>query len=158
LFGKKLVVKTVPGKPDRTVVKMISKDPGISLGAGNGSPDDPVENGGALRIAFANGVDATFALPAGAWKYVKKSGQNRGYKAKGVSPLGVVVLKPGKVMKTVAKGSALAIDLETEPSSMEVVVSVGGHRQCVRFVGAQRFVAGRKLVSTTSTPPTACLP
>jgi len=158
LFGKKLVVKTVPGKPERTVVKMISKDPGISLGAGNGSSDDPVENGGALRVAFTNGFDATFALPAGAWKYVKKSGQNRGYKAKGVSPLGVVVLKPGKVMKTVAKGSELAIDLETEPSSMEVVVSVGGYRQCVRFVGTQRFVAGRKLVSTTSTPPTACLP
>jgi hypothetical protein len=158
LLGTKLVVKVKPGHPEKTLLKAIAKDPTVGLGDGNGSLDDPVIQGGSVRLAFGGGFDGDFGVPAERWKYLKKPGLGRGYKAKGAVPIKAVVVKPGKLLKIVAKGSALGFDLASEPSAIEIVVRMGGERHCMRFVKAQTFVAGRKLVSKSAARPIACLP
>jgi len=158
LLGKKLIIKRNPANPSKTLVKAVAKDPIVDLGAGNGSSDDPVLQGGGVRIALSGGFDGDFSIPSDRWKYLKKPGKGRGYKAKAATPIKVVVVKPGKLLKVVGKGSALAVDLATEPTSVEIVVRIGGRRYCMRFVGTHAFVAGRKLVSKSAERPVACLP
>jgi uncharacterized delta-60 repeat protein len=158
LMGTKLIIKTKPGHPEKTLVKAIAKDPAVDLGLGNGSADDPVVQGGSVRIAVSGGFDGDFGVSSDRWKYLKKPGQGRGYKAKHADPVKTVVVKPGKLLKVVAKGAALGVDLATEPTAIEIVVRTGSQRYCMRFVGSQAFVAGRKLVSKSAERPTACLP
>jgi hypothetical protein len=119
--------------------------------------DDPVAHGGWIRVRLSDGsgYDETFPVPAANWRYVKKAGDNRGYKGKKAGPVRVVVVKPGKVLKAVLKGEALGFSLDTEPSSVDVVLGIGDHRYCVRFETATKFGPGR-LVARNAAPPAVC--
>ena len=51
-------------------LSLISQDPAIGLGGGENSADDPVLNGGTLRVLSIEGdvFDTTYALPAAGWR------------------------------------------------------------------------------------------
>jgi hypothetical protein len=139
-------------------MKLVSRDPTLSLAGGNGSLDDPAVTGGWIRVRLndGSGYDETFPVPAANWRYLKKAGSNRGYKGKKAGPVRVVVVKPGKMLKAVLKGDALGFSLDTEPSSVDVVLGVGDHRYCVRFETAAKFSPGHKLVAKNAAPPVSC--
>src|SRR5262249_8681645 len=71
LAGTKLTLKDSP-EPARKRLAVTSKDPGISIGAGNGSAGDPRLMGAALRVATSVGgaFDDTYVLPARNWRVI----------------------------------------------------------------------------------------
>lgn len=147
-----------PSKPASGFLKAIAKDAATALGAGNGSADDPVHHGASVRLSVDGVLDADYAVPSTQWRYIRKAGSARGYRAKGRGPIRSIVVKPGKVLKVVAKGEGLAVDLASEPSAIELVVRFGTHRHCIRFADPTVFVPDRRLVSKNAVRPTACLP
>src|SRR4029450_11971960 len=74
--------------------------PAVSRGGGNGSADDPVVNGGSVRILTTDGCagpcDDTYPLPSGGWSYVGAMGDNKGYKfLDPAGPLKLVLIRAG---------------------------------------------------------------
>ena len=150
LAGKKLLLK-------EQLVKMLAKDGAVSLGAGNGSGDDPTLAGGSLRVvAPAAGFDATFDLPVGAWKTIGKAGRNKGYKLKKADPVKTVIVKAGKLIKVVAKGAGVAPSLATDPGAVSVEVVYGTQRHCVTFGGTVKLKEGKKRTAKKAPAPAAC--
>jgi len=156
--GKTLLLKDHVAKPEKRLLKVVAKGPDISLGAGNDSIDDPVLVGGTLRVisGAAGGFDDTYQLPLGAWTYVGKAGAGKGYKLKGASPVRRVLVKAGKKLKIVAKGSALGHDLTTSPAPVQVILSLGTHRLCMRFDAAASFKPGAKFLAKNALAPATC--
>ena len=158
LAGKKLLLKDNPGKPTKRKLVVLAKDQSLTLGGGNGSADDPVEHGGSLRVRSAAGGFDTFYPLDGGWKYLKKQGANKGYKFKGGSPVKTVLVKPGKLIKIVAKGSGLGHDLTTDPDPVHVTLTVGSRRYCMTFGGAKKFSDGKKYLAKGAPQATSCGP
>ncbi len=157
LSGAKLLLKDKEGKPQKRGVTVISKDGGITLGDGNGSADDPVQNGGSLRIVSeTGGFDTTYALPSSRWKYIGKSGAEKGYKTTGGSPIKQVMVKPGKLIKIVGKGSALEHELTSDPNPVQVILTLGGQSYCMSFGGSPSFTEGKKYLATNAGAPATC--
>jgi hypothetical protein len=148
LAGKKLLLK-------EQLVKTLAKDPAVSLGAGNGSVDDPTLHGGSLRVV-SPGFDATFDLPASAWKTLGKPGKNKGYKLKKADPVKSVVVKAGKLIKVVAKGAGVAPPLATSPEPASVVIEFGTQRYCATFGGTVKFKDGKKFTAKKAPAPGEC--
>ena len=90
---------------------MLAKDPGVGLGGGPGSGDDPTTAGGSLRVfaAGGDGFDDTYALAASGWRALSKKKPENGYKFAKGDPVKTIAVKTGKSIKIVAKGSALTI-------------------------------------------------
>jgi hypothetical protein len=160
LSGSKLVLKT---RAARQVIKIVSLDPVITLGGGDGSTDDPVLHGGTLRIASTAGdaFDFTYPLPAARWRYLGTTGDGRGYRLRGGAPVVRVLVKPGRLM-VVAKG-ALPFTLAANPAPVAVVLTLGGQASCLSFRGDVAFRANRhfRAVGATAAPqcgPAAALP
>ena len=121
---------------DTARLKMVSKDPRLSLGRGNRSPDDPVQNGATLTLSSVAGGFASSHALNGAWKYIGKVGRNKGYKWKSdSSAIRTVVLKRGKVAKIVGSGAGLGFDLDANPDPLRMELQIGGHLYCFEFGG-----------------------
>jgi len=160
LTGKKLLLKSKTGKEKQRGIGLLSQDPGITLGAGNGSGDDPVMNGGTLRVVATggDGFDDTYELPTERWSYVKKSGAGKGYKLRPTGPFKSVTIQPGKRVKVVAKGLGLGHTLETEPDAVGVVLTLGEHCYCLSFGGDVTFKADKKRLAKGAPAPLGCPP
>ena len=80
IAGKKLLLKWRADKDTKRGLMVLGKDAAISLGAGNGSDDDPVRTGATLRVVTDAGdeFDRTYVLPRTGWRYLKKEGANKG--------------------------------------------------------------------------------
>jgi hypothetical protein len=155
LSGKRLVLRSNP------VVRAVSKDTGLTLGAGNGSGDDPVLNGGSLRVAStAGGFDDTYQLPAGNWEYLGQSGQQKGYRYRDPDlangPVKLVVVKNGKVVRIVGKGSGLGHTLGTNPDPVDVVLTAGARTYCMSFGGTTSFTVNKVFTAKDAAAPAAC--
>ena len=166
LLGSKATIAGVTN-PAKQTVSAQSKDLTIDLGAGNGTADDPVLNGGMLHIATADGCggpcDISRALPSSppidTWKYIGPAGSNKGYKFKRTSstePITVTV-KPNKLVKLKIKGP-LGFDLATSPSTVSVRLDIGARALCLEFGGTQTFVTGKTWKALNANAPAACLP
>jgi hypothetical protein len=154
LAGKKLLLKDKPGKPQKRGIDCIATG-ALTLGGGNGSGDDPVDAGGSLRIRGA-GFDDTYELPASGWKYQGKEGAGKGYRfAKGAAVKSVLV-KPGKTIRILGKGSALGHSLATNPAPVDVTLRLGDRRYCMRFGGTIQFKDGTKLLAKSAPAPGDC--
>jgi hypothetical protein len=159
LTGKKIDLRT---KNDETKkLLMISKDEALTLGRGNGSADDPVEHGGRLTIASNSAAGAflqEFPL-GGEWNYIKKAGDERGYKWKSkAGPIRTVLVKPGKVIKIVGKGAGMGFDLDADPNPTTVELRAGGHRWCWSFGGDAKFKADKRWRAKNAGAPSTCGP
>ncbi len=151
LGARQLVLKT-------NSVKLLSSDPAVALGDGNGSAHDPVLHGGSLRVVTSagDGFDTTYALPASQWRHVKKAGLGRGYKLRGVPPIKAVLVKPGKGIKVVAAGAGLGHTLGANPDPVHVVLTLGTYRSCMTFGGTTTFTAGKAYVARSAPVAAAC--
>jgi hypothetical protein len=134
-----------------------AKDPGVTLARGNGSPDDPVLGGGSLRIVSSSGgFDLEYDLPASRWKHLRRAGAGKGYRFRKLSPIRSIVVKPGKLVKIVAKGPELIHPLNVDPGSVGVILRIGDHRYCFEFGGEVSFTAGRLFRAKSAPAPVAC--
>jgi hypothetical protein len=158
LPGRKLLLKDKAGKPQKRRLILLAKDPGLTLGRGNGSDDDPVVRGGSLRVVATGGsaFDDVYELPATGWGYVKKAGDERGYKFSKGTPVRKVLLKAGKALKIVAKGEGLGHDLGVPPDAVQVELRLGEQRYCLTFDQGLVFKPGTKLLGKNAAAPTAC--
>lgn len=159
LTGKLLLLKGKPGKAAKSAVAMQSADAGITLGLGNGSADDPTVNGGSIRfVSSASGAfDQTYPL-AGGWKYLGKSGQNKGYKWSGRGgPIASIVVKKGKLLQVAGHGAGVSgLTLAVNPLPVRAVVSLGTLDYCLEFGGFARFTTGKTFKATNAPAPSAC--
>jgi len=144
-------------------MRVVSRDPDVSLGGGNGSADDPRTTGASVRIVSAagDGFDDTYVLPGSGWTVIGREGENKGYQYKDAGlahgPVERAVLKPAKLLKVVAKGSGLGHTLAANPDPVDVVVTIGGLLHCQRYGGLVTFKTP-KLYSAKHAPTAACPP
>jgi hypothetical protein len=164
LGAKKLQLKTHPPDDTKKQLKMISKDEAMTLGFGNGSSADPVDNGASVRVVTASGdvFDDVYPLPVGpSWSYIGDDGENRGYKYKDTllanGPIKSVLIKPGKLVKITGKGAGLGHTLATNPDPVSVVLTLGDQNYCFEFGGGV-FDADRSYVVQDTAAPGACPP
>jgi hypothetical protein len=155
LAGKKLQLATRAGHPEKTKLALVSGG-GVTLGDGNGGADDPVVHGGALTISSdAGGFSTTIPL-AGAWKYVGKAGQGKGYKWKSrTAPIRSVVVKNTK-LAIKGRGADLGFDLDDDPNPVRIELAIGAHAYCLEFGGAPKFKAGKVYRAKGATAPASC--
>jgi len=163
LGAKTLTLKTKAGMPEKSGLSLSSKDPGVTLGAGNGSADDPTLVGATVRVHSINGsFDDVYSLPAANWTLIGKPGQGKGYKYKdkalAAGPITSVAITTGKSLKVVGKGAGLGHTLGVSPAPVRVVLTLGGHRYCLQFGGGDKWKAGVQFKATDADAPAVCAP
>ncbi len=143
-------------RPQQIAVR--SRDVAISLGGGEGSADDPVLNGGSVRVLSVAGdiFDTTYALPAAGWRYLRRRGEVVGYRYKGTAPIGSVRVKAGKTVRVAGRSDGLAHTLTASPDPVRVVVKIGARQYCMRFGGTSEFAAGSRYVARDAAAPDIC--
>jgi uncharacterized membrane protein len=170
--GTKLVIKRSGSGKEKFV--FVSKDAGF-LFPTIGGADDPANGspGGALiEILSRDEADASFSIPAGEslppgwkvkdatidlYKYVNKDAPT------GPTPVKVMVLKDGKVLKIVSKSTGLA--LTGSQGAVVIRITTGSLRNCTLFDAptikkdeADKFIAKNSLASSLTDcsmgPPT----
>jgi len=164
LFGKKMLL-TDDADATRKRVVVVSNDPAVNLGAGNGSADDPVVNGGSLRILTSDGCggpcDDTYPLPSSGWSYIGPPGDGKGYRYKDTSgPIRLVLIRAGRRTRIVGRAgsSPLGHELAAPPEPVDVVLSLGTvpRRWCMTFGGVTSFIADTRFSGKNAPAPSAC--
>jgi hypothetical protein len=161
ISGRKLVLVDDPADASRRKAKAVSRDPGIDLGLGNGSVDDPVLHGALVGIfSAAGGFAGFYPLPASNWRYTGTS-TNPGYKyvdkllANG--PIKVAVVKSGKLVKVSGRGAVLNLSLAANPDPVSVQLVLGASKlYCMSFDGTTTFTASKKYVAREAPAPATC--
>lgn len=150
-LGTKLLLQaSLGGKPRK--LSMLSKDFGIGLGRGPESADDPVVNGGSLRVLSEGGAafDDTYALPAENWQYASAKKPEKGYTFKGGDPIQKVIVKPGKQIRISGKGQLLGHELASAPDAAIVELRLGERRYCFRFGGTVTYEQDRSFTAVAA--------
>jgi len=114
-----------------------------------------VTNGGSLRVR-GTGFDTTYDLSKSGWKYQGKAGQDKGYKFTKGAAIKSVIIKSGKLLRIVGKGSALGHSLAADPSPVSITLTLGDRKYCLRFGGTVQFKAGTKLLAKNAPKPADC--
>jgi cysteine-rich repeat protein len=148
------------GGDPRAKLTLRSKDPQISLGRGNFSPDDPVLYGATLRVSSASGgFDVTYELPAANWRYLGRPGRNQGYKYKDsaltAGPIKTAQIQRGKGAKLNGKGAGLGHTLGVDPNPVDLQLSLGGSDINLEFGGLTSFRVGQLYSARSAAPPSA---
>jgi hypothetical protein len=161
LEGKKLRLGV--GRELRLGIQTAAQMAGVAFPA-NGTDDDPVVNGAALRVFTTHGdvFDNTYPLPRGNWDYVGAPGENKGYRYKDfhnvVGPVNVFFIRNGRKNKIKARGTLLNFTLNQDPQPVEVVIRFGnnGRLFCLDFGGRTKFYQGVRFAAAASDAPPAC--
>jgi glucose/arabinose dehydrogenase len=157
LDGRKIDLKDHPTTTARRRLMMQAFD-AVTLGGGNGSADDPVLNGGSVRVLSA-GFDDTYLLPSG-FQYIGQSGAGLGYvyhdPQKLAGPITLVQVRAGRYVKVKGAGAGLGHSLAANPDPVTVVVTTGGRSYCATFGGIATFDPGRRFRSRDAGAPVSC--
>jgi len=163
LTGKTITLKTKMGDPAKSGLALTSKDAAVTLGAGNGSADDPTVAGATVRVHSTNGsFDDVYNLPAANWSLIGKPGQGKGYKYKdktlAAGPIASATITSGKNLKLTGKGAALGHTLGVNPAPVRVTLTSGGHRYCLQFGGVGKWKADKTYTAKNASAPAVCAP
>ena len=156
LTGRSFAFAVKAGTPERSTLALQSRDPALAVDAAA----DPTLLGATLRVrATSSGIDLTLPLPAQGWQL---AGRDPGWTYRDpqrlAGPVSGVVLKAGKLLKIGAKGAALATALAASPDPVDVTLSIGLYRYCLRFGGGAKFQAGKSFKASDAPAPAACAP
>ena len=164
LSGKRLLLRD-NADPTKKKLTVRSKDLTVDLGGGDGSADDPVLNGGAVRVRTSDGCggpcDTLYALPnvgEDVWSYVGDFGENKGYRFK--SKTGLIrqlQVKDGKLLKVNGKG-ALGHELAADPAPVDVTVITGARQYCLQFGGITNFRVDSQFTAKDAPTSPGCAP
>ncbi len=158
LAGKKLSLKDNVTTSKRALsVKSVTNEP-VALG---GPADDPTANGGSLRVV-GTGIDDTYALPAANWLPIGDPADHKGFKYKDrmlvAGPIKTAQIKAGKFLKATGKGSQLGHSLASDPTPVDVVLTLGTRRFCLHFGGTVTFKPGKSLAAKDAPDSPGCPP
>lgn len=150
LSGDKLVLTA-------SRLMLLSRDTTVGIGAGEGSADDPVVNGGSLRVVSIEGdvFDTVYPLPAADWRYVRTGGTTTGYAYRGTGLVRSVRLLSGNRLKIRGRG-ALGHTLGTDPAPVRVVLTLGAQQYCLSFGGTISATPNRRFRAEDAPAPDAC--
>lgn len=158
LAGTRLVLTDRPGRPGKRRMLMVAKDHGVTLGRGEGSPDDPVTAGASLdvRSTGSDAFDVSYPLDAGGWRRLVRRGELRGYRWSGPPPVTRVVVKRGRLVRIAGRGGALGHSLAADPGGVAIELVLGARPYCLEFGGDVRTRPLRRLVASDAPPPATC--
>lgn len=158
--GTKFTLTASLGATKPRTLSLLSKDNRIALGRGPSSPDDPVANGGQLRVMAEGGTafDNTYILPAGNWVYLSAADPSKGYLFVGNNEIQTVLVQSGKKIKIDAKSDLLGHSLTAGPDAVIVELRVGERRYCYRFGGETTFVQDRSYAAKAAPPDELACP
>jgi hypothetical protein len=158
LAGKTLKLTSSPN-PASKKLTLASVDPGLSLGAGPDTADDPRLSGATLRVRSVAGApfDATHTLPASGWSAIVKRGALAGWQFRdSTGVVRQVRLEAGRRLKVTARGAALTHDLSADPAPVSVTLRMGDSAMCFAFGGQTKFSAGRSYRAKNAPAPASC--
>src|SRR6185436_11545089 len=139
-------------------LSLVSLDPAIGLGGGENSADDPVLNGGTLRVLSIEGdvFDTTYSLPASGWRRVRNGGGVvTGYVFRGTGVVRSVRVFAGNKIKVRARG-AVGHTLAGNPAPVRVTLTLGAFQSCMTFGGTVSARANRRYLATDAPAPDTC--
>ena len=153
--------------PAKKKLTILSKDPEIGIGGGNGSGDDPTSVGLTVRVQSASAsFDNSYTLPASRWKVLGKPGQNKGYKYEdpklASGPIKSALLKPGPApgkpgqIQFTGKGSGLGHNAAVNANPVNVEVIAGEERYCMKFGGTIKFKVNSYFKATDAPTSSGC--
>lgn len=142
--GRTLVVKDRDGRPDKRLVSFVAK-PATVFSPPSGAGADPRIAGAEFTLANPGSAEtAGFPLPAAGWTGLGNPSGSKGYRYRDPSqafgPCKTALLKPGKLLKVVCKGSGIAFTLD-EPQQgslsarFRIGTGLGSLGQCASFGG-----------------------
>lgn len=142
--GRRLDAIARTTRPDRQRLRIVFRDPTVSLGRGDGSLDDPTVHGAALRVRAGTGqFDRTFPLPASRWRRLEAQGRTIGYRYEDSDrlsgPIRRITVRDGRDVKIRGTGAGLGLSLSAEPSDVEATLSLGAATSCYRTTGMPRY-------------------
>ena len=139
-------------------LSLVSQDPAIGLGAGENSADDPVLNGGTLRVLSIEGdvFDTTYSLPTSGWRRIRNNGGVvTGYVFRGTGVVRSVRVLAGNKIKVRARG-AVGHTLAGNPAPVRVTLTLGAFQSCMTFGGTVSARANRRYLATDAPAPDTC--
>src|SRR5262245_20851236 len=153
--GDKLILR-VGGRSGSRSVLISTMFSGRGFRKGNGTVDDPVRGGGALRVKSlgGDGFDTTYDLPANGWRYIGREGQGKGYRFTGHDPQ-LRIRATARRLQIVGVGSGFGHSLQLRPDEVWVSLNLGGQTSCAKFGGRVKYTQ-RKLVAAGATAPSSC--
>ena len=172
--GKKLLVKDRDGDASKRKLLLIVKSDDIASPAPGGVAD-PTTVGAELRLLNPGTAEtATFDLPAGNWQGLGTPPGAKGYKYLDKTltdgPCKKVLIKPGKLLKAICRGSQIGFSLneasqQTLAARITLGTGVDAPSYCVKFSSADAGVVikdtpaingGAGQFKANDAPPAVC--
>ena len=141
LVGKKLLITNPPSGTTNNKIVFLSKDTSIALPASAledpRCPTNGSDNAQLTVSSVATGESASIALPCANWT-VNGAGTLYKYKDTSGASCKIVIVKGGKLVKAVCKGTQVSYDLGADQVSIDVVLRTGSapRRYCTAFNAA----------------------
>jgi len=152
--GKRLVVRGSTTTGQRALV-WLTKDGSITAPPAG---ERPTEVGATLTLFNpATSESTTLSLPASRWTQRPNGSFRYSDPSQGSGPVRRAVVKPGRLIKASARGTAIGLTLN-EPSqgSLAVVMTIGGGPYCAVFGGQVRVDRPGRFVAANAPVPATC--
>lgn len=165
LSGKKLLIKNPAAGAASNKLVHLAKDVNITIGAAGGAGDPQCAGAGgggssSLRVTASGGIgETTIALPCAGWTTNGRNGLYR-YEDPTGATCRLVLVKSGVLVKTVCRGSQVAIDLDASAAPVTVETTLNTQKYCTRFGGTavKDGSDDRTFLHRDANAPTCCLP